>query len=119
MCQNIVLPSEEGSVLIVVVVGICDFTHSIKRWDKDSTRKKGFGVNKVSDAGHILYPCGHNQVLELVTAPSCACLAVQVHRGWMSPQEVFSYPFSDANEADARLFQNADLHLLWLPSDFA
>lgn len=75
----------------------------------------------MSDAGHILDSCGHNQdlELELTTAPSCACLAVQVHRGWMSPQEVFSHPFSDANEADTRLFQNADLHLLWLPSDFA
>lgn len=78
-------------------------------------------MNKVSDAGRVLDPCGHNQVLELelTTAPSCAYLAVQVHRGWMSPQEVFSHPFSDANEADARLFQNADLHLLWLPADFA
>lgn len=70
-------------------------------------------MNKMSDAGHILDSCGHDQdlELELTTAPSSACLAVQVHRGWMSPQEVFSHPFSDANEADTRLFQNADLHL--------
>lgn len=30
MCQNVGLPSEEVSVL-VVAVGICDFTHSNKR----------------------------------------------------------------------------------------
>lgn len=36
----------------------------------------------------------------------------------MSPQEVFSHPFSYANEADARLFQNVDLNLLWVSSDF-
>lgn len=44
---------------------------------------------------------------------------VQVHRRWMSSQEVFSHPFSYENEVDTRLFQNADLNILWISSDFA